>query len=499
MLTSQTSIGQEVLWDFVAEGMATKISFTGYCVELNRRYITTNKMSLPFTSHKTFRKAFFAWICKMKIDFREHVDPFCGEDPKRLACDGTHLGITAKQMIKLKKPVTSEDKEEIALPLHKRNDRLFLKDDEAREYLLFQAKRALGEAKEIPEKYTGASLLYNNQNLTTQLNSLQKPGIVAMMVNFLNRERHCVNSCAQIFKLLCSSNKSSLTAIFPFAFHKHLQDVCAEFLAGRGTAKDLRGVRKYLPPAATLLEAYKKAQKPMQEAVNFLLQLLELTTGIHEKDRETDTPEKHIEGTYNPSDGCAFYFHKHGCKVRELPKYEVGDESYTKHDCKKLYPKISMGGYGYMFLYFCPEHGHCYGFHLIMSSEGRKDAFYPLLKYKLTPPTDLFYDNACQFSEYSLNREPWYAKFIRFWHDIFHSFTHKCGDAFKSKRVEGLQGVNSEICEQFNAYIQCVKYTSCKMVLNHFMLYVQFMVYLWNRRKTENYKEQFHVALAGTL
>jgi hypothetical protein len=500
MLTPQTAFGQEVCWDFIAEAMATKISFTGYCIELNRRYITTNSLSGPFTSHKTFRKALFAWICKMNIDFRAHVDPFCGEDPKILACDGTHLGISAKQMC-LSKPVTSADMDFIALPAHKRKQRLFLQDKEANDFLYFLSQRALGHVTEVPPEYTGPSLVHNARNLTTQINALGKLGIAAIMVPFLHHERHCLKPCAEIFKLLCCSNKAAMTAVFPFSFHKHLQHVCNEFLVGRGTANDLREMRKYLPPAASLIEAYKLAKKPMTEPANFLLQMVELTISIHEKDRPTLTSPRPIPGSYNPTEGCAYYFHKHGCQVRELPHYEVGEEIASGQDaCRKMYPKISMGGFGYMFLYFCPEHGHCYGFHLIKSSEGRKDPFYPLLKYKKTPPTDLYYDNACQLCEYSLNREPEYCKNIRFWHDLFHSFTHKgCGHVFKSKRVHDLLGVNSEVCEQFNAYIQCVKYTACKMTKSNFMLYVQFMVYLWNLRKTANYQNMYNIAVAGTM
>ena len=32
--------------------------------------------------------------------------------------------------------------------------------------------------------------------------------------------------------------------------------------------------------------------------------------------------------------------------------------------CSKLFPKISRSGFGYLFLWFCPVHGHSYGFHL---------------------------------------------------------------------------------------------------------------------------------------
>ena len=58
--------------------------------------------------------------------------------------------------------------------------------------------------------------------------------------------------------------------------------------------------------------------------------------------------------------------------------------------CHKIFPSVSYGGYSYMFLWFCPMHGHSYGFHIISGSEGRKDAFSSLHKYKPHAPSDIF-------------------------------------------------------------------------------------------------------------
>ena len=45
---------------------------------------------------------------------------------------------------------------------------------------------------------------------------------------------------------------------------------------------------------------------------------------------------------------------------------------------------------------------------------------------------------------------------------------HVCGDNFKSC-VEGLEGLNTEICEQVNAYLQCIKYTGAHLSQECFM------------------------------
>ena len=152
-----------------------------------------------------------------------------------------------------------------------------------------------------------------------------------------------------------------------------------------------------------------------------------------------------------------------------------------------------------MFIWFCPIHGHTYGFHLIDGGEGRKDPFSSLFKFKEEMPEHIFYDFACGLSEYALNRAPPLFANTRFWHDLFHSVGHVCGDNFKSCPVEGLEGLNTEICEQVNAYLQCIKYTGAHLSQERFMFFTQFFLYLLNKKKTKNFRKNAKVALAFQL
>ena len=53
-----------------------------------------------------------------------------------------------------------------------------------------------------------------------------------------------------------------------------------------------------------------------------------------------------------------------------------------------------------------------------------------------------------------------------------------------SRRVPSLDvGINSEICEQFNSYIQKIKYSARSMNQSHFMFYLQFFIHSWNVQK----------------
>ena len=44
---------------------------------------------------------------------------------------------------------------------------------------------------------------------------------------------------------------------------------------------------------------------------------------------------------------------------------------------------------------------------------------------------------------------------------------------FKSGRVDGLEGINTEICEQVNSYLQCIKFTGSHLSREHFMFFTQ--------------------------
>ena len=171
--------------------------------------------------------------------------------------------------------------------------------------------------------------------------------------------------------------------------------------------------------------------------------------------------------------------------------------------CQKLMlPAVSCSqkyGFGYLFLWFCPVHGHGYGFHLVGGGKGRKDPFSSLYKYCAHMPENIFYDFVCQLSEYCLNKEPELFKNTRFWHDLFHAIGHLCGINFKSGRVLGLEGVNTEICEQVNSFLQCIKFTGAHLSQDHFTFFLQFFSCLMNREKTKKYKKQASIVVAGLL
>ena len=146
------------------------------------------------------------------------------------------------------------------------------------------------------------------------------------------------------------------------------------------------------------------------ECVEFMEYLVDQTVQVHCKDNLIEHNAEVIHGSHNPEKGIAYYFTSHGNQIRKQPQYKI-DQVNLNYDkiptvdeiCKNKFPRVSYGGFGYMFLWFCPIHDHCYGFHLIHGGEGRKDTFSSLYKFLSEALKEVFYDFACQFNEYYLN------------------------------------------------------------------------------------------------
>ena len=126
----------------------------------------------------------------------------------------------------------------------------------------------------------------------------------------------------------------------------------------------------------------------------FFRYLIEKVESIHYGDCNPTLVEE-IEGIYDPRSDVVYNFTASGNQLRKMPQYQKNlkdkrnKEPLCDHEC-------------FIFLWFCPIHSHLYGFHPIDGTEGPKDVFSSLLKYKEDMPQELFYDNACHLLEYCL-------------------------------------------------------------------------------------------------
>ena len=120
-LSKYTCAGDEIGWDFINGVLKTKTSFTAFCNELTRKYQTNNILSSPFMTPKTFITWVFAWLSAFEIDYRQSIDPWCKHSPEILAGDGTHIGVSVRNM-NLVNPVNRADLDQVYKCVHRRYD-----------------------------------------------------------------------------------------------------------------------------------------------------------------------------------------------------------------------------------------------------------------------------------------------------------------------------------------------------------------------------------------
>ena len=450
----------------------------------------------------------------MKIDFRKPC-PVCKFKPKHLACDGTKVGIGFRHsnFTEISKP----DNENLIEPtLHRRLDRCFLPSSalnnkimaKCRSYLNYISKKTLNELAES-ELYTEEIEEEKNRLLEQNLPPSSYDSYFRFRHNMQNKEKEAyaivmkmLSTTAPVCSLLPSAFAAKLKTLLDHLSHTEEHPGGHEFYN-----MSMAEMRTYAPELRHLIACSIDCNGELPvDIVLFLLHIVDESLNMETNEAEQ---ANYQPGTYNPGKlGRAYYFSESGEKLRNVRKFSIDGQNRENNQyddppadfdkCEKYYSKtnVSARGTSSLFLWFCPIHGHCYGFHLT-NAEGRKDPSASLYTHLEYPPQDIFYDFSCNLQEYCLNRESDFYKNVRFFHDIFHGFSHKCSKAYRSSRLQGFECINSEICEQFNSFIQCIKPSARQMNQPHFCFYLQFFLNIWNEDKYDKYQQRLRVAHAG--
>ena len=429
--TTKTVVADEIGWDFVRSVKNMRTSFRGFCSEMTDRYQSNQSPGYPFMSGNTFVGYFFAWLAAFKIDFRKEIDPKCGYNPKILACDGTHIGVSGKNM-NLEEPVTKPEVDVTLKSMHRRAQHALIPNADARSYLKYMCKKYLKKLKEGEGK--SPQLEYYMKNfIMDHVNKMHQPALTEAIHFFLDNQRSPQILVPMAKVIIMLSGDSPMLSVLPFRSHDCLRRIINSIVTTNTLGPHFDEMKKYSREITSLLTAAME-QNSVPIVVSFLIHLVNRIEHLHNSKNRPTPPVDEIPNSYDPRKGVAYYFTESDNQLRRMPGYEEVGGSRNYDDppevdpgCTKNYPGISYGGFGYLFLWFCPIHGHSYGFHLIAGGEGRKDPFSSLFKYKPDAPEELFYDNACQLHEYCLNREPRFFMHTRFWHDLFHSIGHVCG------------------------------------------------------------------------
>lgn len=497
ILSSMTAAGDEIGWDFVNMVTNTQMSLSAFCTITNSKYYASK---LSFMSRNTFTDWIFSWLANFNIDFRQPCKN-CKYNPNVLACDGTKLGIFFKNVSL--RPFDDATTDARVVPNHKRTSRQFFSYTSADAAAIKEEKR---QAKQDLQYFTAKNQnclkewkKENSQkkNYCEHLEKDRKTNIIKhalplcqpLISKFINMDLPCEVREALCPVMTILASNCPMTSLFSYRFINNILEVL-------DNNSDIDQLKLQMPEIATLIGAARNTEN-FDITKLFLKEIISKIKKIHSTDKEPGDASTILE-PYNPElQGRAYYFTPHGGRLRDLPHYDIASskDEDTSVRCKKSFPQTTKSGTTYLFLWFDPLHGHCYGFHIITTSEGRKDPFASAYMYMETAPNEVFYDFSCQLEEYVLNREPKFWVMCRFYHDIFHGFTHTCPFVYKSRRIPAIDvGVNSEICEQFNSYLQKIKYSARSMSQSHFIFYLQFFIHRWNEEKEKKFEAQKKVA-----
>jgi len=402
-------------WEFVDSVMSSKTTFAGFVSCYDNKYKRSSYDN--FMSKQTFIDWFFAWSSRMRIDFRKQCAA-CEGNIEILACDATKIGMGFRNTFVT--PIETPEINVVPEISLKRHDRCFLSTTAN---ATADVKRKFAIARKSLRFVCDSIITKNDQQLKDDcitLESLQEylpeNSLEAFLAMIDPKNSYSIRkSYALVFKLL--SFDASVDSVIPFLFTKVVDRY---LLKDNDSLPDLVEELKYTNlEFADLLSISIRNDK-----IAPVIKLLKCCNNMVKKVHVSDTPaglSEPVPESYNPPKfGRAYYFSNHGCQLRQIRRFPIDVGVKGNFDdvpdvyCAKRFPVVSKKGVSYLFLWFCPIHGHCYGYHIIPGSEGRKDPATSLYAYLETAPSTVLYDFACSLSEYTRNRESGYLKILVF-------------------------------------------------------------------------------------
>ena len=163
--------------------------------------------------------------------------------------------------------------------------------------------------------------------------------------------------------LLLLVGDSAMSSVLPHRYHKHILDTCSVIREKEPFQKRLQEMKEYGVELSNLL--YKSTTYKFEDiCTRFVAYLVDKIKEIHKKDKRIP-PITVMEGSYNPEKGTCYYFTQHGNQSSKQPKYDINPSNKNYDNtprvddiCRKKFPSVSYGGFEYIFIWFCPIHGH---------------------------------------------------------------------------------------------------------------------------------------------
>lgn len=93
LFSKESAFGDEIFLDFINKQFRSKLTFQGFCDFYTLTYRSTFPKCRPFVTRTTFKRAKFAWMSCLKIDFRlrENTCSVCRDDLVAVVTDGVQM------------------------------------------------------------------------------------------------------------------------------------------------------------------------------------------------------------------------------------------------------------------------------------------------------------------------------------------------------------------------------------------------------------------------
>ena len=182
---------------------------------------------------------------------------------------------------------------------------------------------------------------------------------------------------ARVFYIL--SGDAAVSAFIPFHCHGHALSTCDAFIEGvtLDAIHSKEEMAEDCPELAQFISACEgTAFLPL--VLNLICYLVSFVGEGHANDPPCDSADP-IPGIYDPESRIEYYFTDHGCRVHEMPKYDMNTARHNadiyddapEHDvCSKRKAASATGEFNFTVFCFCPMHGKCLGFHSMPGAEG---------------------------------------------------------------------------------------------------------------------------------
>ena len=311
-----------------------------FCYEMTTEYQLLYAKSAPFVSCAVFIDCLFSWIINWDIDYRglDAIDPWCQYNPKRLGCDGVHVGVALKFLSKFK-PITDNDKPDTKSCRHRRFDRTLLQGTSERHrrlrtYLNNYCTSVLGSRGKVKDKTTARN---KEKNKHKSAEKFQRCALTENEIINLNNDFRFKKIFHGIFdkvyqkellKKMVSlvwtfSKSAALLAFFPWDKILTFKNIFENYKTSNPNFEELNNSLQDLRVQFADVMTSAIRHHKTEEIADFFLYVIDEIVRIHTDDQNVMPDQPENVAPYNPSQGTAYYFTSHGNQIRRTPNYQM--------------------------------------------------------------------------------------------------------------------------------------------------------------------------------